>query len=143
MLPRRKRACGIAKEDRCECGKEAGTLYHCLATCALTEERRIDKCQPGVIKQAKAFVWDPLYSRGAPAKPKLPPKVPYFQWWEMAKEGTERVAEGDIYIDGSFKGLHWRAARSAWSAVALDQEGNWKWTLSGTVEEEHSTSYRS
>ena len=142
MLPRRRWACGAAKEDRCECGEEAGTLDHCLTTCQLAEERRSIGCQPEVLKQAKAAVWDPLFSRAVPAKLKLPPKVPYFQLWEVAKEGTDKVAEGDIYIDGSFKGLYWRAARSAWAAVAYDQQGTWKWTLSGTVAEEHSTSYR-
>ena len=52
------------------------------------------------------------------------------------------MAQGEVYVDGSFKGIHSRSAMSAWAAVLLNKEGGWIWTMSGTIEEEHSTSYR-
>ena len=52
------------------------------------------------------------------------------------------MASGDVYIDGSFNGLHWRAARAAWAAVNLSQKGEWRWTYSGTLGERHVSSYR-
>ena len=52
------------------------------------------------------------------------------------------LASGDRYIDGSFKGSHWRAARAAWSAVQLSPRGEWRWTYSGTLAERHVSSYR-
>ena len=142
IQPRKVWARGGLASDRCECGKEAGTLFHTVATCEVSEDLRLAKCKPAIMREAVAQVWDPLYSRGVPAKPKDPPTVPKHIWWEEKEEGVGRIAQGEVYVDGSFKGLHWRAARSAWAAVSLGKEGCWIWTMSGTVEEEHSTSYR-
>ena len=65
----------------------------------------------------------PAVLRGVPAKPKDSPRVPIQTWWEEAEAGTERLAQGKAYVDGSFRGIHWKASRSAWAAVSLCKEG--------------------
>ena len=140
--PRRKWAEGRAEVDTCECGKAAGTLYHWLTGCEKSREQREAKCAEGLLRQAVAGLWDPLFSRGVAARPKPVARVQAKYWWLDGNSSERRLAEGKIFIDGSFKGAQWRIARAAWAAVSLDEHGNWRWTYSGTLAEQHVSSYR-
>ena len=68
---------GRAGTSKCGCGSEAGTLWHKLAACPMGEEGRKTARKPSnlpeLIAQGRAHVWDPLFSRGVPARPKFPP----------------------------------------------------------------------
>ena len=140
--PRQQWAEGRRESDTCECGKEAGTVYHWLAKCEKGEEQRSEKCPKEVLRQATVGVWDSLYSRGIAAKPKQVGRVQRKTWWVDADNAKQMVASGTIYVDGSYKGQHWRSARAAWSAVHIDAEGVWRWTYSGALQERHVSSFR-
>ena len=140
--PRQLWARGKREEDTCECGKQAGTLYHWLARCGKGKEMRDEKCPPEVLRQGVTGLWDTLYSRGVAAKPKPVDKVRERTWWADDENSRQKMASGVVYVDGSFKGMQWRAARAAWSAVHIDQDGVWRWTYSGTLAERHVSSYR-
>ncbi len=57
------------------CGKAIGTLWHRLGECEATKDEREGKggCPAWLLKKGKASVWDPLFARGVPALPKVPP----------------------------------------------------------------------
>ena len=60
--------------------------------------------------------------------------VPVESVWLEAFEGVlECKASGDVYIDGSARGLFWRAMRGGWSVVALDEWGQHSWTKRGVL----------
>ena len=140
--PRQQWAEGRRKDDRCECGKEAGTLYHWLARCEKGELQRKEKCPQEVRRQAVAGLWDTLYSRGVAAKPKPVKRVQARTWWVDLENSGQKMAGGVVYVDGSYKGAYWRAAKAAWSAIHIDPEGRWRWTYSGVLPERHVSSYR-
>ena len=66
----RRYSAGAAAHDRCTCDGAAGTLWHKLGECEKGAEWRAAHCRTEVLKQGKTALWDPLYSRGVPAKPK-------------------------------------------------------------------------
>ena len=140
--PRQLWARGKREEDTCECGKQAGTLYHWLARCEKGMKQREEKCPQEVLRQGVTGLWDTLYSRGVAAKPKPVNKVRERTWWVDDENSGQKMARGVVYVDGSYKGMQWRAARAAWSAVHIDQDGKWKWTYSGVLAERHASSYR-
>ena len=140
--PRRRWAEGSIEEDTCECGKTAGTLYHWLTGCEKSKEHREAKCTEGLLHQAMVGLRDPLFSRGVAAKPKPVARVEAKYWWVDGDSSGQRLAVGKVFIDGSFKGAQWRIARAAWAAVSLDDKGKWRWTYSGTLAEEHVSSFR-
>ena len=92
----RRYSAGAAANDRCACGAAAGTLWHKLGECEKGEEWRTAHCKAEVLKQRKGALWDPLYSRGVPAKPKPVREVKSWarwraaqrgQWWSKMKQG--------------------------------------------------------
>ena len=68
ITQRKLSADGRAENDRCRCGKAAGTLWHKLAMCELSHDKREEAAAPKGLKdlmaQGRALVWDPLFSRG-------------------------------------------------------------------------------
>ncbi len=133
---------GAASSPICKCGKQIGTLWHRLARCPLTEQVRSEKCDGGLLRSAKAQLWDPLFSRGVPARPKVPPPPSARTWWERGAEGAEFAATGRVYSDGSAQGWHWRAVRAGYAAVCVDDDGRILWTLRGICGEPFASVYR-
>ena len=146
VTQRRLWAEGRAESDKCRCGKAAGTLWHKLATCELSQENReaatVPKGLTELIGRGKAMVWDPLFSRGVPARPKWPEPPKDTRWWEAGAEGELEIATGDIYTDGSALGEHWRMVRAGWAAVAASKEGKVLWRMGGTCGEPHASILR-
>ena len=72
--------------------------------CELSQENRtaslVPKSLTERIGQGEALVWDPLFSRGVPARPKWFAPPSGVRWWEAELEGELEIARGDIYTDG-------------------------------------------
>ncbi len=139
---RRLYSAGVTADDRCRCGMAAGTLWHKLGKCSLADDVRARACSNATVRHGTAALWDPLYSRGVPCRPKIPPLPQPTTWWSVRREGVEKAASGDVYTDGSALGWFWRVVRAGWAAVALDEEGNELWTLSGVCAEPHASIFR-
>jgi hypothetical protein len=124
---------GRTGNDRCRCGRAAGTLWHKLATCELGQEGRERAREPRgleeLIAAGKASVWDPLFSRGVPARPKWPNPPAKDRWWKAEVEEAVEMATGDVYTDGSALGAFWKIVRAGWAAVAVDKEGKILWRV--------------
>ena len=137
---------GRADTDRCRCGQAAGTLWHKLAGCTLSEARRSIAEKPRklaeLVAQGKIHVWDPLFARGVPARPKFPPPPQASRWWKAEVEGAVEIATGDIYTDGSALGLYWKVVRAGWAVVAVDVEGRILWRMGGVCCEPHASILR-
>ncbi len=131
-----------AAHDRCVCKQAVGTLWHKLAACPLSEQRRMAACPDWILRIGRVSVWDPLFSRAIPARPKPVSMAVERTWWEAATINQERVITGEVYTDGASRGPFWRAARAGWAAVALDQDGKWVATLSGTLGGPHVSAFR-
>ena len=124
---------GRANHSRCACGQEEGDIWHKLGRCQLTEEHREKHCPPWLQKAGAVSPWDPLFSRGVPARPK-PVAVGVERTWCLMAEGeSDRVITGEVYTDGSAHGAFWKAARGGWCVVVMEDRGQWRWTLYGTV----------
>ena len=131
-----------AEHMMCSCGAAVGTLRHKLSECSLTEELRQRVCPEWLLKSARRGGFDPLFTRGVPARPK-PPGVPCKLEWSESVDGEPiHLATGDIYTDGSSKGQHWRARRGGWAVVALDGAGRWQWTKWGALGGLNISSFR-
>ena len=120
-----------AGDGKCRCGKAQDIVWHRLAACELTRKEREENLPKEVLEQGIGRVWDPLYSRGVPARP-IPPKILEDEsWFEALATGTEFVADNRVYTDGSAAGWHWRGARAAYGAVCYDAHGEARWVLRG------------
>ena len=120
----RRFTAGEAESEKCACGAAAGTLWHKLGECEKGEEWRKAHCRAEVLRQGKIGVWDPLYSRGVPARPKPVREVKTWARWRAVQKGAPVMATGNVYTDGSAVGGWWRATRAAWAMVVKDDEGN-------------------
>jgi hypothetical protein len=141
-VQRRLYAIGRASSDECRCAKAAGTVWHKLGRCELAEQTRAEFNQPALFKYGGVAVWDPLYSRGVPARPKIPKHPQEREWWSREKEGAERYASGDVYSDGAAEGGFFRAVRAGWWAVAVSEEGEVLWTAGGILGGQHTCIFR-
>ena len=138
----RLRCHGHAEHILCACRQAVGTLRHKLGNCSLSKELRDSECPEWLRSCCQRDAWDPLFTRGVPARPKAP-KVPSdIEWLEAEVPGPVCAATGDVYTDGSAKGLWWIARRGGWAVVALDSAGRWKWTRRGTLGGLNITSFR-
>ena len=97
-VQRRLYARNMARTDVCKCGEGSGTLWHKLGVCRLANENPEAFGEPEIFKWGKGAVFDPLYSRGVPARPKLPPPPKPREWWTVGERrhiyrwiGTRRV----------------------------------------------------
>ena len=113
----------LVTHDKCRCGKAADTLWHRLGRRERTEEERTAKCGAKLLGLAKTRAWDPLFSRGIPARPKVPPPPKARQWATKMESNAEVIAEGVVYTDGSAEGWHWKGARAAYGATCYTREG--------------------
>ncbi len=130
---------GAVDSPICTCGERVGTLWHRLGKCKLTAELRNEKCPPQVLKVGNAHLWDPLYSRAVPARPKIPPPPPHKVWWEIKDRGADLLATGRVYTDGAAQGWYWRAARAGYAAVCVNDEGVTQWVMKGVCGEPNAS----
>ncbi len=138
----RRHAVGMATSSRCKCGEQIGTLWHKLGRCRLSEDARADGCSTSLLRTARVQVWDPLFSRSVPARPRVPPPPKACTWFERKQDGAELLASGKVYTDGSAQGWHWRASRAGYSAVCMDDENRVTWVLRGVCGEPHASIFR-
>ncbi len=108
----------------------------------MSAEGRARHCPPELLRSGAAFVWDPLFSRGVAARPKLPPSPPTHRRYWARDPSAPCVATGEVYVDGSARGIFWRARRAAWASVGLGEDGRVAWTLSGSCNEPFASSFR-
>ena len=131
-----------AEHAVCLCKQAVGTLKHKLSQCSLSDELRQQHCPEWLLLNCKREPWNPLFSRGVPARPKAAPLPSDLEWREMHPSVQECVAAGDIYTDGSAVGTFWRARRGGWASVSVDDCGRWRWTKFGTVGGPNVSSHR-
>ena len=122
-----------AEHMLCRCGAAVGTLRHKLAECSLSEDLRQRECPEWLQNSSRRGGWNPLFTRGVPARPRAPQTPSNIVWTESSSGEPVRTATGDLFTDGSSKGLYWRARRGGWSVVAVDGAGRWLWTKWGTL----------
>ena len=130
----------MAASDLCKCGEAAGTLWHKLGVCRLALEEREAFGKPGMFKWGKGAVFDPLFRRGVPARPKLPRPPKPCEWRTECVKGEGMWARGDIYTDGSAEGGFFRAIRAGWGAIALSDDGVVLWRAGGYAASRKRTS---
>ena len=126
----------------CSCRQAIGTIRHKLGQCSLSEEQRKEHCPEWLTRSCGREPWNPLFSRGVPARPREVPIPKDEQWTETQHSNTRCVTTGDVYTDGSAVGAFWRATRGGWSVVTLSAEGKWVWTKFGTMGGPNVSSYR-
>ena len=124
--------------DTCRCGKAADTMWHRVGRRERTEEKGEGGCPREVLQAGRARVWDLVFSRGVPARPKVPPQPKPRQWVERLCEEAEFISEGIIYTDGSAEGWFWKGARAAYSAVCYSKDGKPMWVMRGICGEPSS-----
>ncbi len=138
----RLHASGVAPTARCRCGAAVGTLWHKLGMCRLSEQVRGRAVPDAVLRLGRKAVWDPLFSRGVPARPKTPKPPKVRSWWTRCTDGAEQLATGIVFTDGASQGWFWRGSRAAWAAVSATREGVVLWKLQGVMGEPHPTILR-
>ncbi len=134
-------AAGLRTDATCgACGKGVGTYWHRMGECVATvgEREGGGGCPKWLLRKGRAMVWDPLFSRGVPALPKVPGPPPdrVVRTVVEAGAGEEGVATGDVYTDGAMRGKWRRIMRGGWGVVVL-VEGSLKvaWRMHGTCTE--------
>ena len=133
---------GVKAHNKCRCGCAAGTLWHKLARCSRTAEERDGNCPTELLEMGRARVWDPMFARGVPARPKVPRPPKARVWFEKLKEEAEFLADGVIYTDGSAQGRHRLATRAGYGAVCYHIDGTPRWVMRGICGEPHASIVR-
>ncbi len=139
FTPSRLHALGLRADATCRlCGAAAGTTWHRTGACACTGDTRSSAgggCPPWLLRKGVVSIWDPLFSRGVPALPKIPPPPPEVSQWGLGGRPVEAaVATGDVYTDGALSGRWRRIMRAGWGLVALADTGSPAlWALYGTM----------
>ena len=131
-----------AEHALCSCKQAVGTLRHKLSQCPLSEELRQQHLPVWLLQSCKREPWNPLFSRGVPARPRAAPIPSDLQWQDKHPSVQQCVATGDVYTDGSSIGSFWRARRGGWASVAIDDRGRRLWTKFGTVGGPNISSHR-
>ena len=98
----------------CACKQAVGTLRHKLAQCPLSQESRQEHCPEWLLQCCLREPWNPLFSRGVPARPRAAPLPRDAQWEEKKCKDQPCVVTGNIYTDGSAIGAYWRTRRGGW-----------------------------
>ncbi len=145
--PARRAAAGLGSSICASCGRAVGTLWHRLGDCSTTKQERegAGGCPGWLLKKARASVWDPLFARGVPALPNVPPPPPAkaIRTRVDGEEGDEEVATGDVYTDGAVRGRWRRIMRAGWGVVVL-KEGECRvaWKIHGSCPEVYPSVFR-
>ncbi len=134
-------AAGLRSTAICAACKEAiGTLWHRLGECSATKDEREGGkgCPQWLLRKGRVGLWDPLFSRGVPALPKVPAPPPQKVILTVIEEvgGEGGVATGDVYTDGAMTGRWRRIMRGGWGVVVLvDDAQRVAWRMHGTCAE--------
>ncbi len=142
----RLRAAKLTKDAICRaCSRMKGTLWHRLGRCDVNEQLRDETWSPELRKRAEIDKWDPLYYRCVPGLPKVDLRLPSeaHDWGVDGQPRHGALATGDVFSDGSVKGLLWGATRGGWGVAVVSEEGMVQWSLGGTCQDWHPTSLRS
>ncbi len=129
---------GLRSDPICHaCGKAVGNLWHRMGECAGTADEREGRlgCAAWLLRKGKASLWDPLFSRGVPALPLVPPPPPARTEWGIGGRPADGAyaASGDVYTDGAVSGRWRRIMRAGWGIAALkDDADEVLWALHGT-----------
>ncbi len=139
FTPARLHALGLRPDAACRlCGAAAGTTWHRTGACSRTEDTRVAPsggCPPWLLKKGLISVWDPLFSRGVPALPKIPsPPREAVRWGPGGRPSEAAAAMGDVFTDGAVSGRWRRIMRAGWGLVALaDGEDKALWAQYGAM----------
>ncbi len=132
---------GLTASATCAaCMEAVGTYWHRMGECSTTKEVREGKggCPQWLRRKGRASLWDPLFTRGVPALPRVPALPPerVVRTLVLADKGDALVATGDIYTDGAVRGKWRRIMRGGWGIVALAEgENKVLWRMHGTCHE--------
>ncbi len=146
--PARLHALGLRAHSTCRrCGKAAGTLWHRMGTCGATESTRCSAggCPPWLLRKGSISLWDPLFTRGVPALPKIPAPPPDITRWGLGGRPSDgALAKGDVYSDGAVSGRWRRIMRAGWGLVALAEDADAPvWATYGTLADVNPSVIRS
>ena len=86
-VQRRVYAHRTVASEACKCGEAAGTLWHKFGVCQLAQEEREAFGKSELFKWGKGALFDPLFSRGVPARPELPRTPKPCEWRTECIEG--------------------------------------------------------
>ncbi len=147
--PSRLAAAGLREHPECAaCAAAPGTLFHRLGECPASQEERESArgCPPWLLRKARAHLWDPLFARGVPALPRVPPPPPDQVQYVFADPEQRRqalVATGDVYTDGALSGRWRQIARGGWGVAVLRPDcDEVEWAMHGTCAEDYPSVIR-
>ncbi len=147
--PSRLAAAGLREEPGCAaCAMAPGTLFHRLGECSSSRQEREGArgCPPWLLRKARAQLWDPLFARGVPALPRVPPSPPDQVQYVYTDPGQTRQAltvSGDVYTDGALSGRWRQIARGGWGvAVLRPDRDEVEWAMHGTCAEDYPSVVR-
>ncbi len=137
FTPSRLHSLGLRPHAACRlCNAAAGTTWHRTGACSHTADTRSADggCPPWLLRKGARSLWDPLFSRGVPALPKVPPPPEAAHWGLSGRPSEAVTATGDVYTDGALAGRWRRIMRAGWGLVALaDGSDVALWALYGTM----------
>ena len=115
---------GLAQTPLCQiCGAEPGTVWHRLRCRSRKREDAKEDGREEKIHDIGLQRWlDPLFARGIPALPLLPP-LPKVQTWSFPEDADQQLVIGMVFTDGALRGAHPEARRAGW-AFAMVEEGS-------------------
>ncbi len=138
----RKYVQGVRDNPRCECGAAVDCLSHRMISCPLARGVRKEFTDQDILKQAAAQDWNPLFHRGVPYRPTMPPD-PGKRTVDFGDHDHPRYVTGSVYTDGALRGRCRRVLRAGWAYAMTDHGGQLVWGRCGTMDERYPTVYRS
>ncbi len=132
---------GLEPSPRCPCGKEVSCTWHMLCECPLTEDLRANYQDEDMFVLSRRQHWNPLYSRGVPARPRMPPPPDDISR-DFGDQTFPRLASGDAYTDGAMRGRCRQVLRAGWAFAIVDQSGAVVWGRYGSLAERYPSVLR-
>ena len=126
-------------------GCRVGTLMHRLVLCARNLEAHGGEALKTIEKLRKWFYecpWDPLWWRGVPATPTVPPAPGFEEYVLRPSTETDLIATGRTYTDGACRGFWRRTKRAGWGACVFSEEGELLWAVYGTCPDSYASAIR-
>ena len=113
--------------------RTACLAHRCIA-CPSIHARVGEDVPFAIRKRWSANAWDPLYRRGVPGLPRVPPPPPECEeWFGMSSPLADGImATGKGYTDGACKGFWRRARRAGWGICIVNELDSVEWALYGT-----------
>ncbi len=79
-----------------------------------------------ILRQAAAQDWNPLFRRGVPYRPSMPPD-PGAHTIDFGDHDHPRYITGSVYTDGALRGRCRRVLRAGWAYAMTDHNGQLVW----------------